>query len=439
MERRSFTSGATAFVGALLAASAALAAVQASRAAGDAPQRCPGWVASSPAKGAASVSYADQGVAVGPTRAMVRAHVAPGFGAAVVVQYGRGSYLACTPVEQTGQGRARLDQSLLVKGLLPDTTYRFRVVAKTRAGVVFGGARRFRTLAAGHVPQGVEVGSVAIGGMSSDEARAVLDRPLAAALRLSYAGAYWNVSRAKLGARLDLRTTLRAALTASPGTLLQPLKLAVDPASVNAYVSSLEKRWSRTGAAAAVRLAGSHAEITPMHGAVAIQTRKMAGLITRQLVTGSRGVIPLAVVRKAPPKSGSLAQKAVVVRIGSQTLTAYLNGRAVLKTPVTTGRPALPTPIGSYFVHYRASPYTFTSPWPPGSAYYYPPTTVTWAMYFFDNDFLHDDPGEPADAYGAGSNYGGYASHGCVHVPHSVMAWLYNWLPVGAPVIVSQT
>ncbi len=258
-------------------------------------------------------------------------------------------------------------------------------------------------------------------------------------LRLSYAGAYWNASRAKAGARIDLRSTLTAALTASPGTQLPALKVAVDPAKVNAFVTSLEKRWSRTGAAAGVRLAGSHAVITPVQAAVAIQTRKMAGLITRQLITGSRGVIPLAVVRKPPPQSGSLAQKAVVVRIGSQTLTAYLNGRAIRETPVTTGRPALPTPIGSYFVHYRASPYTFTSPWPPGSAYYYPPTTVTWAMYFFDNDFLHDDPGEPTDAFGAGSNLGGYASHGCVHVPYSVMSWLYNWLPVGAPVIVSQT
>ena len=138
-------------------------------------------------------------------------------------------------------------------------------------------------------------------------------------------------------------------------------------------------------------------------------------------------------------RTGSLAQKAVVVRIGSQSLTAYLNGRAIRVTPVTTGRPALPTPVGSYFVHYRASPYTFTSPWPPGNAYYYPPTTVTWAMYFFDNDFLHDDPGEPSDAFGAGSNLGPYASHGCVHVPYSVMSWLYDWLPVGAPVIVSQT
>jgi lipoprotein-anchoring transpeptidase ErfK/SrfK len=433
MARSPFKICALAFGGSVLAVSVALAAVPASQADGTASLRCPLWVTSTPAKRPASVSYPPKGVAVGPTRAMVTAHLAPAAGAALVVQYGRGSsYLACSAVEQAGK-------DVLVKGLLPDTGYRFRVVAKTRAGVVYGGARTFRTLPAGHVPQGVEVGSVAIGGMSSGQARAVLGRPLAARLRLSYAGAYWNVSRAKVGARLDLLRTLTAALTASPGAVLPPLKVAVDPANVSAYVSSLEERWSRTGSAAGVTLAGTHAVITPVQGSVAIQTREMVGLITRQLITGRQGVIPLAVVRKAPPKSGSLAQKAVVVRTGSQTLTAYLNGRAVRETPITTGRPALPTPVGSYFVHYRASPYTFTSPWPPGSAYYYPPTSVTWAMYFFDNDFLHDDPAEPADAYGSGSNQGPYASHGCVHVPYSVMAWLYNWLPVGATVIVSQT
>ena len=128
-----------------------------------------------------------------------------------------------------------------------------------------------------------------------------------------------------------------------------------------------------------------------------------------------------------------------MVRLGDQSLTAYLDGKPVLTTPVTTGRPALPTPVGSYSIKYKASPYVFTSPWAPGSPYWYPPTSVTWAMYFYDNDFLHDDPGEPSSAYGAGSQYGPYASHGCVHLPHSAMAFLYRWLPVGAPVIVAQT
>jgi lipoprotein-anchoring transpeptidase ErfK/SrfK len=60
-------------------------------------------------------------------------------------------------------------------------------------------------------------------------------------------------------------------------------------------------------------------------------------------------------------------------------------------------------------------------------------------MFFYDNDFLHDDPLQPNGTYGAGSENGPYASHGCVHVPHRAMAFLYNWLPVGAHVIVAQS
>jgi lipoprotein-anchoring transpeptidase ErfK/SrfK len=59
-------------------------------------------------------------------------------------------------------------------------------------------------------------------------------------------------------------------------------------------------------------------------------------------------------------------------------------------------------------------------------------------MEFYDGDFLHDDPGEPDSEFGADSQNGYFASHGCVHIPHSVMSFLYNWLPVGAPVIVAE-
>ena len=162
----------------------------------------------------------------------------------------------------------------------------------------------------------------------------------------------------------------------------------------------------------------------------------MKASIQHALMIPSRPVLPLLVADVAPPKTG---KKVVVIRLGDQSLTAYADGKAVLTTPVTTGRPALPTPVGSYFIHFRSSPYTFISPWPKGSPYYYPPTSVTWAMYFYDGDFLHDDPGQPNGTYGKGSNGGGYASHGCVHVPHDTMRFLYNWLPVGATVIVANS
>jgi lipoprotein-anchoring transpeptidase ErfK/SrfK len=205
---------------------------------------------------------------------------------------------------------------------------------------------------------------------------------------------------------------------------------------LHAYVASLSRHWTRKSNQADVKLVGTHAVITPKQSGIAVDTARMNAEIEGQLTTGKRTLLQLAV--KKTRVSAVTQAKAVVVRLGSQRLTAYLNGKPILTTPVTTGRPALPTPIGSYNVQFRASPYVFHSPWPEGSPYYYPPTPVTWAMEFYDGDFLHDDPAEPTDAFGSDSQNGYFASHGCVHVPHSVMAWLYNWLPVGAPVIVAQ-
>ncbi len=124
MTRSSLKITATTFVGSLLAVSAALVAVQASRAGGTAYLRCPIWVKLPSANAHTSVSYIPRGVAVGPTRARVTATVAPAVGAIVVVQYGRGSsYLACSA---GASRRARVGSGTCWSGrLLPDTSYRF--------------------------------------------------------------------------------------------------------------------------------------------------------------------------------------------------------------------------------------------------------------------------------------------------------------------------
>ncbi len=402
----------------------------------------PGTVAGARARAgtaaSGSVVYASKGVAVGPTKLLVRATISPLSGSLAVIEYGRGDALTtCGPVERLGQSSGVAN--VLLSGLQPSTTYRFRLVAKTPAGPVLGPERTFSTLPGGHVPQGVVVGTVSLGGLSRTEARAALLRPISSPLRLTYAGAHWQASRVKAGAVLDARHAVSTALTANPGAKLPSAKLSVDRARLNAFVASLNRRWTRTAQAAGVRLVGKHAVVTTSKAGVEVDTRAMTALLARELATGGTAAVPLATRKTASAPGPATQQKAVVVRLGAQTLTAYLNGKPVLEAPVTTGRAALPTPVGSYFVHYRASPYTFISPWPPGSPYYYPPAHVTWAMYFFDNDFLHDDPAEPTSSFGTGSEDGPYASHGCVHVPRDTMAYLYNWLPVGAPVIVSQT
>ena len=132
------------------------------------------------------------------------------------------------------------------------------------------------------------------------------------------------------------------------------------------------------------------------------------------------------------------AGKDLVVSLSMQELVAYQDGCVVKATPVTTGRPALPTPAGSYHVFLRTTPWLMHSDWPPGSPYWYPDTWVKWVLEFRGGGyFLHDAYWEPSADYGPGGEYNeSAASHGCIHIPTPFMQWLYDWTPVGTPVQV---
>ena len=87
-----------------------------------------------------------------------------------------------------------------------------------------------------------------------------------------------------------------------------------------------------------------------------------------------------------------------------------------------------------YYIFARYSPYKFISPWPYGSPYWYPSAWTSFAMEFAAGGyFIHDAPWR--SWYGPGSNlYNG--THGCVNVPYSPMATLWNWAPNGTTVVV---
>ena len=394
---------------------------------------CPAWVADTSAQPVAPDS---ESVAVGPTSALLSASPLTGIGPTVAEYWLTGSAPNCRDIRPTvvaGKRRMIVD----LTRIRPASRYHVRLAARSGTGTVFGPARAFVTLPLGRVPEGVTAGRTYLGRMRRAAALSLLRQSAAAPLTFSFAGARWRVSPSTVGVRTNAVRRVDEALRAAPDQMLPALRLSLDGSKLRAYVAGLSRRWAHKAMQANVRLAGTRAVITAAAPAVKVNTERMISLVRASVLSGRHRVLPLAVVREGAPATG--IPKAVVVRLGDQTLTAYLDGKPVLTTPVTTGRPALPTPIGSYSIKYRASPYVFTSPWAPGSPYWYPPTPVTWAMYFYDNDFLHDDPGEPSSAYGAGSQYGPYASHGCVHIPHSAMAFLFRWLPVGAPVIVAQT
>jgi lipoprotein-anchoring transpeptidase ErfK/SrfK len=133
--------------------------------------------------------------------------------------------------------------------------------------------------------------------------------------------------------------------------------------------------------------------------------------------------------------------KVITLNLTLQEAVFYDNECVVGATPITTGRPGLRTPTGNYAVFFKTSPFTMVSPWPLGSPDWYPTTVVQWVLEFADGYFLHDAYWENQNAFGPGSENDvaqDWASHGCVHIPTVVMSWLYDWTPIGTPVIITN-
>jgi len=137
--------------------------------------------------------------------------------------------------------------------------------------------------------------------------------------------------------------------------------------------------------------------------------------------------------------------KIIVISISQQELDAYDNGQLFISTPVATGQTRLPTPTGTYHFFAKYSPYTFVSPWPVGSPFYYPTSTANYAMEWAQGGyFLHDAPWRAY--FGKGANNWHWdakmgedpGTHGCIDVPTPAMAQIYSWTNIGTTIQINS-
>jgi lipoprotein-anchoring transpeptidase ErfK/SrfK len=128
----------------------------------------------------------------------------------------------------------------------------------------------------------------------------------------------------------------------------------------------------------------------------------------------------------APAAASARAQKSIVVSISQQVMWAYKGDRVVLSSYVSTGKAGFDTPVGSYVVLTKLVSQTMAGIIG-GESYNVP--DVPWVMYFTNGGHaLHGTYWH--------ANFGWPMSHGCVNLPLDVAAWLYDWTPVGTPVLV---
>lgn len=137
---------------------------------------------------------------------------------------------------------------------------------------------------------------------------------------------------------------------------------------------------------------------------------------------------PLA-PKPAQPAAHNIGSKLIIVDLSDQWLYALDGDHIVFDAPVSTGRDGFNTPVGTFSIYAKVREQTMRGC--AGNECWVVPR-VPHAMYIVGGVALHGTYWH--NQFGTGVR----RSHGCINLPLKAAAWLYDWAPVGTPVVVRR-
>jgi hypothetical protein len=121
--------------------------------------------------------------------------------------------------------------------------------------------------------------------------------------------------------------------------------------------------------------------------------------------------------------------KWIEVDLTNKRTYAFENTTLVATFLVSAGAPATPTVQGEYTIYAKYAQQNMQGENVDGSNYYQP--HVQWINYFYRDYAIHGNYWRPLSYFGNINS-----SHGCVGLVNSDALWIYNWAPIGTPVVV---
>lgn len=283
------------------------------------------------------------------------------------------------------------------------------------------------------VPDGVVLGGVPIGGLTSDAATALVLEQYSRPVVLKVGRTVVHVSPAALGAKVWADTAVAKALTVPAGTSLG-FRAVFSRARVAAYVAELAKRMDRPASSSRLLLKNFRPLVTPAQVGLRIQQGQTVALLADELAHGTRAPIRVPATQIAPQTTS--IGPVIVIRRASNLLTLYRGDHYVRQFHVATGQAIYPTPLGKFQIVVKWKNPTW-----------YPPTQDAWAKGLKPvppgpNNPLGtrwmgiDSPGVGIHGTDEPASIGYSESHGCVRMLVPDAEWLFDHVAVGTPVFI---
>jgi lipoprotein-anchoring transpeptidase ErfK/SrfK len=283
------------------------------------------------------------------------------------------------------------------------------------------------------IADGVQIGSVDVGGLTADEATAAVQTAYFAPVALHIGHRGYSVSPHHFHTALPLALAVQTALTALPDTAI-PLEPTLDTKLVVKWVKTLAAKTYRAPVGGTLRLRNSRPFFTHSHPGRAMRPFPTRMLIRNAIMAGTRSqiVAPLRTLQAASVK----AEPVIVIHRGANRLYLYYGVRLVRVFPVATGQAAWPTPLGQFQIVVKQK-----NPW------WFPPTQDSWAA---GAKPVPPGPNNPLgtrwmglSAPGVGIHgtdepwsIGHSESHGCIRMQVASAEWLFNRVRIGTPVFI---
>jgi lipoprotein-anchoring transpeptidase ErfK/SrfK len=309
------------------------------------------------------------------------------------------------------------------------------------------------------VMPGVTVAGVDVGGLTRDEAIAVVaadvDRRLDIPVSVTVGKRTWQVTPAELGEEADVEAAVDRALLVGTDMGLWSrfwhryggdplgvdLELGYDVAGDSAIRGFLDRVAGRVAVAptdAAITL-GANGDLSFLRSKDGRQLRMPQAIRRVQAaLDGDTSDIRLDTRHVAPKVTPKTLGATIVVRVNENRLYLYDGFRVVRTFSVATGKPGWTTPSGVWTIWDKRE-----------NPAWYNPALDSWGA-----DLPAVVPGGPGNPMGTRAIYidapglirihgttdpdsiGRYASHGCIRMHNAEVEALYEQVPVGSHVIV---
>lgn len=121
--------------------------------------------------------------------------------------------------------------------------------------------------------------------------------------------------------------------------------------------------------------------------------------------------------------------KWIEVDVTNKRMYAYEQTNLVKSFLVSAGAPRTPTVLGTYKIYSKYAQKDMRGNNVDGSKYFQP--NVPWVSYFYRDYAIHGNYWRPLSYFGNINS-----SHGCVSTVPNEAAWMYDWAPMGTPIVI---